>query len=83
MIHRVSDFSLFNSNILLLSHNNVTPEVPEELPPPPVFGIPVHPVPTRGWRGADYARHFTTAPLPQIFGWYGVSGLIFRDSCKR
>ena len=34
MIHRVSDFSLFNSNILLLSHNNVTPEVPEELPPP-------------------------------------------------
>ena len=30
MIHRVSDFSLFNSNILLLSHNNVTPEVPED-----------------------------------------------------
>ena len=30
MNHRVSDFSLFNSNILLLSHKNVTPEVPEE-----------------------------------------------------
>ena len=43
MNHRVSDFSLFNCNILFLSHNNATPQVPEEggrgtiNPPSPQF----------------------------------------------
>ena len=71
MTHRVSDFSLFNSNILLLSHNNATPQVPEEggggqLIPPISFWQINQPYSNQG-EGAYYAHHITTLPPPDFW----------------